>query len=86
MMPNNSDGRRKNGSPDIDPELAEEAIRQLDQEITLIEEWIADLDRREHPDEATRQARITYQDKLRSRREMREALRINLEQLTGKSR
>lgn len=86
MMPNHRDGRSDNGSPDIDPDLAEEAIRQLDQEISLIEEWLADLDQRKHPDEATRQARITYQDKLRSRREMRESLRINREQPTGKER
>lgn len=86
MMPNHRDGRRNNGSPSINPELADEAIQQLDQEISLIEEWLADLDQREHPDEATRQARITYRDKLRSRREMRDALRINREQSTGKDR
>lgn len=71
------DSRRKPPPQCFDQELVEEAVTQLDEEISLLEEWIAALADREDPDEAVRQARITYRDKLRSRREMRDALLIS---------
>lgn len=71
------ESRRPPESPAIEPELVDEAVEQLDAEISLLEEWIAGLHNRKNPDEAVRQARITYADKLRSRREMRDALLIS---------
>jgi hypothetical protein len=71
------ESRRPPQSPAIEPELVDEAVEQLDAEISLLEEWIAGLNNREDPDEAALQARTTYQDKLRSRREMRDALLIS---------
>lgn len=71
------ESRRPPSSTDFDPELVDEAVEQLDAEISLLEEWIAGLNNREGSDESVRQARRTYEDKLRSRREMRDALLVS---------
>ncbi len=76
-MTTESENRKQAGTSDIDPELMDEALQQLEEEIALLEEWVDGLKNRAATDEAARQATITYQDKIRSRREMREALLIN---------
>lgn len=73
-----SDKRNHPSGPDIEPELLEEALHQLEAEIRLLEEWLAELDKSENSaDPKIRASRFTYEDKLRSRREMRDALRIS---------
>lgn len=66
--------RKPPPSPDIAPELAEEAIEQLTAEIALLEEWLSELDRPENATTSADAHRRSYLDKLRSRREMRDAL------------
>lgn len=79
----NDESRKPPESPAIEPELVDEAVEQLDAEISLLEEWIAGLTSLENPDEASRQARTNYQDKLRSRREMRDALLVSKKHRQG---
>ncbi|MGM0633143.1 MAG: hypothetical protein ACQETO_08200 [Pseudomonadota bacterium] len=85
-MNTDSENRKQTGTSDIDPELMDEALQQLEEEIGLLEEWINDLKGRAENDEAARQAAITYRDKIRSRREMRDALLINRDRRKRKSR
>jgi len=72
-----NDNRTPSPPPDIEPELVGEALQQLDAEIALLEEWIADLEKRAERSESTGRAMTIYKDKLRSRREMRQALLVN---------
>lgn len=66
--------KRNRGKPrELDPELVDEGLAQLDAEIRVLDEWLQELERR--PDDpVTREARESYRDMLRSRREMRQAL------------
>lgn len=68
-----TDKRDRDQSPELDPDLVDEGLEQLDAEIRLLDEWLQELESR--PDDpVTREARDSYRDMLRSRREMRQAL------------
>ncbi len=70
-----TDNRSPASMPEFDPELVDvdEGLEQLDGEIRVLEEWLEELENR--PDDpVTREARQSYQDLLRSRRETRRAL------------
>ncbi len=70
--------RKATRSPSLDQSLIEEGSAQLSSEITILETWLANLDKLEEPeasDPATVETRNSYLDMLRSRREMLKALK-----------
>lgn len=70
------DKRTPIGSTDItiDQKLIDEGTAQLNSEIAVLENWLAELDTVEDNDSEVAAARKSYQDMLSSRREMLSAL------------
>lgn len=58
----------------IDQKLIEEGITQLASEITVLENWLNELEASDESDSEVLAARKSYHDMLRSRREMLSAL------------
>lgn len=58
----------------IDQKLIDEGTAQLNSEIAVLENWLAELDASKDNDTEIEAARKSYQDMLSSRREMLSAL------------
>ena len=58
----------------IDEKLIEEGITQLASEIKVLEDWLEELEISDHGDSEVVAAKKSYNDMLRSRREMLSAL------------
>jgi hypothetical protein len=73
---NNSEELRSSADKDIniDEKLIEEGIAQLASEIKVLENWLEELEVSDDGDSETVAARKSYNDMLRSRREMLSAL------------
>jgi hypothetical protein len=69
------DKRQAQGAPDIDPRLIAEGTAQLAGEIEILETWLADLKKADPKDPQVAEARTSYLDMLRSRREMLSTLK-----------
>lgn len=67
MSSNNDDNH--SDAPDLEPDLLERGISQLCAEIGILQEWLDSLAPSEHG------PRRTYEDMLRSRRDMLAALK-----------
>lgn len=63
-----------NSSINIDQKLIEEGTAQLSSEIEVLEAWLKELDSSEDSDTEIIAARKSYNDMLRSRKEMRTTL------------
>ena len=59
---------------DIDQKLIDEGTAQLNSEIQVLEDWLAELETAPEEDEEALAARKSYRDMLSSRREMLSAL------------
>ena len=59
---------------DIDQKLIDEGTAQLNNEIQVLENWLAELETAPEEDEEALAARKSYRDMLSSRREMLSAL------------
>ena len=66
--------KRKSSAQTIDPKLIAEGTAQLTSEIDILETWLNDLEKSGATDPASVEARHSYLDMLRSRREMLSAL------------
>lgn len=60
--------RNRSRTPFIEPDLLEQGISQLNMEIQILNDWLSNLD----PSEA--EPRRSYEDMLRSRKEMLQSL------------
>lgn len=69
MSSNNNDSDNQSGAPNLEPALLESGISQLCAEIGILQEWLDSLAPSEHG------PRRTYEDMLRSRRDMLAALK-----------
>ncbi|PCJ28411.1 MAG: hypothetical protein COA96_00780 [SAR86 cluster bacterium] len=58
----------------IDQKLIEEGTAQLNSEIQVLEDWLVELDASKNGDSETVAARKSYNDMLRSRKEMLSSL------------
>lgn len=61
--------RNRSRAPSVEPDLLEQGIAQLTLEIRTLQDWIADLDNDPDSTDDT-EPRKSYEDMLRSRREM----------------
>ena len=61
---------RKQSHINIDKQLIDEGTAQLTSEIKVLESWLNELDASESKDPESEAARKSYNDMLRSRREM----------------
>ena len=61
---------RKQAQINIDKQLIDEGTAQLTSEIKVLESWVNELDAAESKDPESEAARKSYNDMLRSRREM----------------
>ena len=59
---------------DVDQKLIDEGTAQLNSEIQVLENWLAELETAPEEDEEALAARKSYRDMLSSRREMLSAL------------
>ena len=59
---------------DVDQKLIDEGTAQLNNEIQVLENWLAELETAPEEDEEALAARKSYRDMLSSRREMLSAL------------
>jgi len=73
---NKNDQLQRSADKDIniDEKLIEEGITQLASEIKVLENWLEELDTSDAGDSESLAARKSYNDMLRSRREMLSAL------------
>ena len=62
------------GNISIDQKLIEEGTTQLNSEIQVLEAWLLELDRSDKGDSEIIAARKSYNDMLRSRKEMLSSL------------
>ena len=62
------------GSITIDQQLIEEGTTQLSSEIEVLEEWLVELEEQDARDAETIAMRKSYDDMLRSRKEMLSSL------------
>ncbi len=58
----------------IDRTLIEEGTAQLSIEIEILEGWLAELEKEDPANQLVSDARVAYNDMLRSRKEMLDAL------------
>lgn len=58
----------------IDRTLIQEGTAQLSSEIEILESWLAELEKEESVNQVVIDVRVAYNDMLRSRKEMLEAL------------
>lgn len=58
----------------IDHSLIKEGTSQLSSEIEILEGWLAELEKEDSANKLVIEARVAYNDMLRSRKEMLEAL------------
>ena len=61
---------RKQAQINIDKQLIDEGTAQLTSEIKVLESWLNELDASESKDPESEAARKSYNDMLRSRKEM----------------
>ena len=73
-MSKNENAISDNNSINIDQKLIEEGTAQLSSEIKVLEAWLNELDSSEDSDTEIIAARKSYNDMLRSRKEMRTTL------------
>ncbi len=64
----------------IDHTLIKEGTAQLSSEIEILEGWLAELEKEDPANQLINDARVAYNDMLRSRKEMLEALSLLAEQ------
>ncbi|MDO9318795.1 MAG: hypothetical protein Q7V56_11430 [Gammaproteobacteria bacterium] len=58
----------------IDHTLIQEGTAQLSSEVEILESWLAELEKDDFANQVVIDARVAYNDMLRSRKEMLEAL------------
>ena len=73
--------RKAVGHVEIDQALIQHAAAQLRSELEILEGWFADLERHGSGDQMVIDTKVAYNDMLRSRKEMLEAV-LSLEQPT----
>jgi len=74
MTENDKPAEERDAAVGIDQELVLEGINQLVSEIRVLETWLQELEESSEEDSDKLAARKSYDDMLRSRREMLDAL------------
>ncbi len=69
-----SEKRKATRHVKIDHTLIEDGTAQLSSEIEILEGWLAELEKEDPANQLVIDARVAYNDMLRSRKEMLEAL------------
>lgn len=69
------DRRQTQEPPTLSPDLVNQATRQLEREIRLIEGWLGELEETSKDNPEAQSARKSYGDMIQSRRDLLQALR-----------